>query len=158
MLRNPGFHCRVQNRRQHNPVFSTMKLLTQTVLFIQYNYFVIFCHLLLRRTRGVFISCFPTKTLKHFSSAPVVQHAPSFHFHLCEKHNSISLNLGSNTLLRNMVWSAIRLFFSIKVREKFHLLLACNFDLRGPPQIYAFCSNLKGFLLIILLRFCPALC
>jgi hypothetical protein len=30
-----------------------------------------------------------------------------------------------NILLRNMVWSTIGLFFSIKVRDEFPLLLAC---------------------------------
>jgi len=43
------------------------------------------------------------------------------------KNNNISFNLRPNILLRNMVWSTIGLFFSIKVRDEFHLLLACNF-------------------------------
>ena len=100
---------------------------------------------------------FSNKNSKAFFSAPVLQHASSIHFPWWEKNN-MSFILGSNILLRNAVCSAVGLFFSTKVRDKFHLHLACNFDPQRPLQIYTFRSNWKWSIIDHLLRFHPALC
>jgi hypothetical protein len=128
MLRNPYFHCHIQKSPPLIPILNQIKTLIQChSIYLRYI-LVLLCHLHRGLTSGLFPSCFPTKTVNAFFSPPSCDRCLPSHLPWFEDPINISSHLGLKWLPQETLSNTLGPSVSIKVRNIFQFLPACNFD------------------------------